>query len=294
MSTDIRTMWANISTKWAKIRYKLRKPFAEFLGTAIMIAFGCGSVAQLVFSNNNSWFTVSLAWGLGLIAAIYVAGGVSGAHFNPAVTFTLAIFRGFPWADVPIYWFSQLAGAFFGALIVYGSNRSALQAADPAKTVGIFFTGLQTVEVTTTDAFIFEFLATALLLIIILATSDNGNNPAGKLQPLIIGLSITLIGTSYGYQTGYALNPARDLGPRFFTALFGWGFGVFSRQNWYFWVPIVAPFLGAITGAGIYDVFIHSKVPDPIPSDIQVETEKSDDVCEKYFYPADLGNHQQS
>ncbi|KAF9284700.1 Aquaporin-3, partial [Linnemannia elongata] len=130
-----------------------------------------------------------------------------GAHFNPAVTFTLAIFRKFPWADVPIYWVAQLAGAFVGALI--------------------------------------------------------GNNPAGNLQPLIIGLSITLIGTSYGYQTGYALNPARDLGPRFFTALFGWGFGVFSRQNWYFWVPIVAPFLGAIAGAGIYDIFIHSSVPNP-------------------------------
>ncbi|KAF9904654.1 hypothetical protein EC991_002528 [Linnemannia zychae] len=256
-------MWPGICTKWVEIRYKFRKPIAEFLGTAIMIAFGCGAVAQKVFSENNSWFTVSLAWGLGLIAAIYVAGGVSGAHFNPAVTFTLAIFRKFPWADVPIYWVAQVAGAFFGALIVYGSNRSALQAADRSTTMGIFFTGLQTEEVTTADAFVFEFIATALLLIIILSTSDEGNNPAGNLQPLIIGLSITLIGTSYGYQTGYALNPARDLGPRFFTALSGWGFGVFSRQNWYFWVPIVAPFVGAVTGACIYDVFIHSSIPKP-------------------------------
>ncbi|KAG0320145.1 glycerol channel [Podila horticola] len=256
-------MCTGVSTKWSGIRYKFRKPLAEFLGTAVMIAFGCGAVAQKVFSDDNTWFTVSLAWGLGLIAAIYVAGGVSGAHFNPAVTFTLAIFRGFPWADVPIYWIAQLAGAFFGALIAYGGNRAALQAADRTKTMGIFFTGLQTADVTTTDAFIFEFIATALLLIIILATSDKGNNPAGSLQPLIIGLSITLIGTSYGYQTGYALNPARDLGPRFFTALFGWGFGVFSRQNYYFWVPIVAPFIGAIAGACFYDVFIHSAAPSP-------------------------------
>ena len=175
----------------------------------------------------------------------------------------MAIFRGFPWADVPIYWVAQLAGAFCGALIVYIGNLSALQAADRATTMGIFFTGLQTAEVTTADAFIFEVIATALLLIIIFATSDKGNNAAGSLQPLIIGLSITLIGTSYGYQTGYALNPARDLGPRFFTALAGWGFGVFSRQNYYFWVPIVAPFLGAIVGACFYDVFIHSSPPTP-------------------------------
>ncbi|KAG0361759.1 glycerol channel [Mortierella sp. AD032] len=259
----IRTKCASIGTKWARIRYKFRKPLAEFLGTAVMIAFGCGAVAQVVFSENNSWFTVSLAWGLGLIAAIYVAGGVSGAHFNPAVTFALAIFRGFSWAEVPIYWAAQLAGAFVGALIVYIGNISALQAADRSKTMGIFFTGLQTTDVSTTDAFIFEIIATALLLIIILATSDKGNNPAGSLQPLIIGLSITLIGTSYGYQTGYALNPARDLGPRFFTALFGWSFDVFSRQNWYFWVPIVGPFLGAILGCCIYDFFIHSSERTP-------------------------------
>ncbi|KAG0045173.1 glycerol channel [Gryganskiella cystojenkinii] len=253
----------SISTKWSEIRYRFRKPLAEFLGTAVLIAFGCGAVAQKVFSDDNTWFTVSLAWGLGLIAAIYVAGGVSGAHFNPAVTFTLAIFRGFPWADVPIYWISQLAGAFFGALIVYGGNRAALQAADRDTTVGIFFTGLQTPKVTTTDAFFFEVIATALLVIVIFATSDKGNNPAGGFQPLIIGLTITLIGTSFGYQTGYAINPARDLGPRFFTALSGWGFGVFSRQNYYFWVPIVAPFVGAIVGACVYDLFIHSVAPSP-------------------------------
>ncbi|KAG0276380.1 glycerol channel [Linnemannia gamsii] len=263
----IRTKCNSISTKWARFRYKCRKPFAEFFGTAVMIAFGCGAVAQKVFSENNSWFTVSLAWGLGLIAAIYVAGGVSGAHFNPAVTLALAIFRGFPWAEVPVYWVAQLTGAFFGALIVFIGNLSALRAADRSTTVGIFFTGRQTAEVTTADAFIFEVIATALLLIIILATSDKGNNPAGNLQPLIIGLSITLIGTSYGYQTGYALNPARDLGPRFFTALFGWGFGVFSRQDYYFWVPIVGPVLGAIIGCCFYDFFIHSSERSPDVAD---------------------------
>lgn len=179
----------------------------------------------------------------------------------------MAVFRGFPWADVPLYCVAQCLGGFFGAFIVYLGNRPALQAADRSKTTGIFFTAPQTPDVSTGDAFLFEVIATALLLIVILATSDKGNNPAGNLQPLVIGLTITLIGTSYGYQTGYALNPARDLGPRFFTALSGWSFDVFTMQNYYFWVPIVAPCLGALLGCGFYDFFIHSSERSPHHSD---------------------------
>lgn len=168
---------------------------------------------------------------------------------NPAVTLAMAIFRGFSWAEVPVYWAAQFLGAFAGALVVYVSNYSAIQAVDAAKTIGIFITGRQTDAVSTTAAFIAEFLGTALLVLVILSTSDKGNTPAGNTQPLIIGLSLAAIGTSFGYETGFALNPARDLAPRLFTALFGWGFEAFSRQGWYFWVPIVAPFFGAIGGA---------------------------------------------
>ncbi|KAF9438246.1 Aquaporin-3, partial [Entomortierella beljakovae] len=186
-----------------------------------------------------------------------------GAHLNPAVTLAQAIFRNFAWAEVPIYWIAQFAGAFVGALIVYVSNYSAIQAAEPSKTIGIFITGRQTDDVSTTAAFIAEFLGTALLVLVILATSDRGNTPAGNTQPLIIGLSLAAIGTSFGYQTGFALNPARDLAPRLFTAVFGWGFNAFTRQSWYFWVPIVAPFLGAIGGAFTYDVLVYGG-PSPL------------------------------
>ncbi|KAI1318849.1 glycerol channel [Mortierella claussenii] len=239
-------------SKWAGVRHKFRKAFAEFLGTAILVTFGSGAIAQLVFSSNNSWFTMSLGWGLGLTVAIYVAGGVS------------AKIRGFAWAEGPKKWLAQFAGAFVGALIVYITNYSAIHAADPKTTVGIFVTGLQNEGVSTTAAFISEFLGTALLLLVILSTSDKGNTPAGNLQPLVIGLSLTLIGTSFGYQTGFALNPARDLAPRLFTSLFGWGFEAFTRQGWYFWVPIVAPFAGAIGGAFIYDLLIYASGPSPL------------------------------
>ncbi|KAF9213877.1 glycerol channel [Podila verticillata] len=248
-------------SKWAGIRHKFRKAFAEFLGTAILVAFGSGAIAQLVFSHNNSWFTMSLGWGLGLTFGIYVSGGVSGGHLNPAVTLAQAIFRGLAWAEVPVYWTAQFLGAFAGALIVYVANYSAIQNADRNSTIGIFVTGPQTKSVSNTAAFLAEFIGTALLVLIILSTSDKGNTPAGNIQPLVIGLSLVAIGTSFGYETGFALNPARDLAPRLFTALFGWGFGVFTEASFYFWVPIVAPFLGAIGGAFIYDFLVYASGP---------------------------------
>ncbi|KAF9568866.1 hypothetical protein BGW38_008819, partial [Lunasporangiospora selenospora] len=157
-----------------------------------------------------------------------------GGHLNPAVTLAMAIFRGFAWADVLIYWIAQFAGAFFGALIVYITNYSAIKAANPATTIGIFITGLQNENVSTTAGF-----------------------------PLIIGLSLAAIGTSFGYETGFALNPARDLAPRLLTFIFGWGWTAFSRQSYYFWVPIVAPFIGAVGGAFIYDLLIYAG-PSPL------------------------------
>ncbi|KAG0341325.1 glycerol channel [Podila humilis] len=251
-------------SKWSGIRHKFRKAFAEFLGTAILVAFGSGALAQMVFSHNNSWFSMSLGWGLGLTFGIYVSGGVSGGHLNPAVTLSQAIFRGLAWAEVPIYWAAQFSGAFFGALIVYFANYNNIQNAERSTSQGIFVTGPQTKHVSTGAAFFAEFIGTALLVLVILSTSDKGNTPAGNIQPLVIGLSLAAIGTSFGYETGFALNPARDLAPRLFTALFGWGFGVFTQASWYFWVPIVAPFLGAVGGAFVYDLLVYSSGPSPL------------------------------
>lgn len=183
---------------------------------------------------------------------------------NPAVSLAMVIFRGLSWADFVIYSIAQFAGAFAGALVVYITNYSAIKDAAAEATIGIFITGRQTDAVSTGAAFFAEFLGTALLLLVILSTSDKGNTPAGNTQPLIIGLALTAIGTSFGYQTGFALNPARDLAPRFFTALFGWGLDAFTRQGWYFWVPIVAPFLGAIGGAFTYDLLVYSSGPSPL------------------------------
>lgn len=245
---------------WSNIRHRHRKAFAEFLGTAILVTFGSGAIAQTVLSPNGSWLGLTLGWGLGLTIGIYVSGGISGGHLNPAVTLALAIFRKFSWAELPSYWLSQFTGAFVGAAAVYSFNHAAIKEVGyNASTAGIFVTGLQNEDIVAIhNAFFAELLGTALLLIIILATSDKGNQPAHNLQPLIIGLGLTLIGTSFGWETGFALNPARDLAPRLFTAISGWGFGVFTQQSWYFWVPIVAPLAGGIVGTFLYDSLVYA------------------------------------
>ncbi|KAG0377757.1 hypothetical protein BGX24_005498 [Mortierella sp. AD032] len=222
------------TSRWAFIRDKLRKAAAEFVGTVILTTFGFGAIAQL------------------------------GAALNPAVTLVLAIFRGFSWYDVPVYWAAQSAGAFVGALIIYLLNEPAIRLqtiADPNHTIGIFVTGLQTESTSTAVGFFAEFLGTALLVFVILATSEGrGITPTDpKFQPVVIGLTLTAIGMGLGAQTGFALNPARDFAPRVFVAVIGWGTSAFSRQGYYFWVPIIAPFLGAIGGALTHDILANPK-----------------------------------
>ncbi|KAK3834969.1 MAG: aquaporin-like protein [Linnemannia gamsii] len=242
------------TSRWAFIRDKLRKAAAEFVGTVILTTFGFGAIAQLVLTRSSTWGAMCATWGLSLTLAIYASGGISGAALNPAVTLALAIFRGFSWYDVPVYWAAQSAGAFVGALIIYLLNEPAIRLqtiADPNHTIGIFVTGLQTESTSTAVGFFAEFLGTALLVFVILATSEGrGITPTDpKFQPVVIGLTLTAIGMGLGAQTGFALNPARDFAPRVFVAVIGWGTSAFSRQGYYFWVPIIAPFLGAIGGA---------------------------------------------
>ncbi|KAG0069975.1 hypothetical protein BGZ89_001706 [Linnemannia elongata] len=254
VDTRDETFPSNNTVKWISIRHKLRKAAAEFVGTAILVMFGFGAIAQLALTNNSSWATMTAVWGLALTLAIYAVGGISGAHLNPAVTLTMSVFRGFSYIDVPLYWVAQTSGAFVGALIVYILNEPAIRAAhvqDPSHTIGIFITGLQTSTTSLAVGFFAEFLGTALLVFVILATSEGrGITPTDpRFQPVVVGMTLTTIGLGLGQQTGFALNPARDLGPRVFVAVAGWGMEAFSRQGFYFWVPLVAPFFGAFGGA---------------------------------------------
>jgi MIP family channel proteins len=240
---------------------------AEFLGTFILIVFGTAVVAQVVLSGqaNGQYLSINLAWGLAVVMGVYVAGGVTGAHLNPAVTVALAVLRGFPWSKVPAYCGAQIAGAFAGALVTYVTYREAFdhfdkglrQVVGPQATAGIFATYPQAFLTTFPGGFIDQIVGTALLMLLIFAISDAKNlAPDSKFAPIVVGLAVVLIGMTFGFNSGYAINPARDLGPRLFTAVAGWGGDVFRAGNNWWWVPIVGPLIGGVIGGLVYDVCI--------------------------------------
>jgi len=194
-------------------------------------------------------------------------GGKSGAHLNPAVTFANCIFRKFPWRKFPGYALAQVLGAMCAAAVVYGNYKSAIDMFEGGagirtvggntSTAGIFCTYPQPF-MTKTGQFFSEFIASALLMFLIYALADNGNIGAGPLMPLGLFFVIFGIGACFGWETGYAINLARDFGPRLVSYMIGYGHEVWSAGGYYFWVPMVAPFFGCTFGGFLYDTFIFS------------------------------------
>lgn len=243
-----------------------REALAEFLGTFVLMMLGLGVVAQVVLGRGEfgGYFSINLIWGLAVTMGCYVAAGVSGAHLNPAVTLALAVHRGFPWAKVPAYVAAQLAAAFVASAVVYATYHEALTAFDggtrqvlgPQGTAGIWATYPQP-WLSTWGGFVDQVVGTALLVGVIFAISDRRNAPPpAGLAPLLVGLLVVAIGASFGANAGYAINPARDFGPRLFTALAGWGGEVFRAGHGWWWVPVVAPLVGAVLGGWLYDVCV--------------------------------------
>lgn len=238
---------------------------AEFLGTLVLILFGNGVVAMVVLFGHglpgevvNGGFTnITVAWGLGVTMGIYIAGKITGAHLNPAVTIAMAAYRGFPWRKVAPYCLVQIAGAFLAAALVFWNYHPAFMKADPAldHTAGIF---------TTFPAFpgdplaglLDQTIGTALLILLIFAVTDERNQPPGGLGPLMVGLIVVVIGMAFGGIHGYAINPARDFGPRLFTVLAGFKNNGLTDGTLVFWVPIVGPVLGGLLGGFTYDSLI--------------------------------------
>jgi MIP family channel proteins len=243
-----------------------REILAEFLGTFVLIVFGSGVVAEVVLSRRDlgTPLTIHLAWGLAVTMGVYVSAGVSGAHLNPAVTLALAALRGFAWRKVPGYVLAQTAGAFTGAAVTYVTYREALFAFDGGvrqvsgenATAGIFATYPQPFLSAFPGGFVDQVVGTGLLLLGIFAIGDRRNAGPATGGPVLVGALVALIGMSFGFNAGYAINPARDLGPRLFTAVAGWGSEVFRAGDGWWWVPIVAPCVGGLLGGFVYDVFV--------------------------------------
>ncbi|MCC6462306.1 MAG: aquaporin family protein [Saprospiraceae bacterium] len=222
--------------------------FAELIGTALLILLGNGVVAGVVLrgtkSENGGWIVIAFAWALAVTFGVYAVGRLSGAHLNPAVTIALAAGGQFDWMLVPQYVGGQMAGAFLGACLVYLHYLPHWgRTEDPAAKLAVFATGPAIRH--TTGNLISEFLGTFVLLFGL--SVIGANNFAEGLNPMVVGALVLAIGLSLGGTTGYAINPARDLGPRLAHALLpipGKG-----PSDWaYAWIPVLAPIAGGIAG----------------------------------------------
>nr|XP_017509921.1 aquaporin-7 isoform X1 [Manis javanica] len=246
----------------------VREFLAELMSTYVMMVFGLGAVAHMVVGDRfGSYLGVNLGFGFGVTMGVHVAGNVSGAHMNAALTFTNCALGRMAWKKFPVYVLGQFLGSFLAAATIYclfypiiDYSGGHLTVTGPTATANIFATYLPD-HMTLWRGFLDEVLVTGMLQLCLFAITDKGNNPALQgTQALVIGILILIIGVSLGMNTGYAINPSRDLPPRFFTFIAGWGVQVFRARDWW-WVPVVAPPLGAYLGGIIYLVFIGSSMP---------------------------------
>lgn len=251
---------------------------AEFLGTALLIFFGTGCVAALkVAGASFGLWEISIIWGIGVSMAIYLTAGVSGAHLNPAVSIALCLFTDFEKRKLPFYVLAQVAGAFCAALLVYTlysnlffdfeQSHQMIRGSQASLELASVFSTYPHPALSTAQAFLVEVVITAILMGVIMSlTDDNNGLPRGAMAPLLIGLLIAVIGSAMGPLTGFAMNPARDFGPKLMTFFMGWGEVSFTggRDIPYFLVPIFAPIVGACLGAAAYRGLIARHLPSAI------------------------------
>ncbi|KAK9318831.1 aquaporin-like protein [Lipomyces orientalis] len=261
------------TSSYRRLRRAMREPLSEMLGSSILVIMGDGSVAQALLSNNRmgNEMTINLCFGVGLSMGYLVAisGGAAG-HLNPAITLTSCIFRDFPWRKLPSYVLAQMIGCAIGAACILGLYGNATTAYDGGQrqvdgalaTANIY----ATYPVDFLDfpsRLIQELFGTLVLVLFVNAIASQSSAPIASpaelalIRALVLGLSLFGIGTSLGWQTGYALNPARDFGPRFVSYVAGYGPKVFTTAGYYFWIPIAMPCLGAIIGQIVFDFIVY-------------------------------------
>jgi glycerol uptake facilitator len=224
----------------------------EFIGTMILIILGDGVVAGVLLRNskaeNSGWVVITLGWGMAVAVAVYCVVQFSGAHINPAVSIGFAVTGGLPWAQLPGYIIAQFLGAFVGAVLVWLAYLPHwAETADPGLKLGVFCTAPAIYN--TPANLVTEIIGTFMLVFGVFGIIAN--DLATGLAPLLIGLLVLGIGLSLGGPTGYAINPARDLGPRIAHAVLPIA-GKGSNDWGYSWIPVVGPIIGGILGAILY------------------------------------------
>jgi aquaglyceroporin related protein len=264
---------------WARIREIIREPAAEMLGTMILTLVGTGVNCQVVLSANTGvassqkgdYLSLAFGWACGVSLGAWVAGGVTGGHVNPVITLCMAVFRDLPWWKVPGYVLGQIIGAWAGAIITFGNYFHAIDIVEGRKgrrtlSTGSLFGTYALDYMPSANCFFDEFIGTFILLLVVFAVTDKRNGPTpGYLVPLVVFIAILGIAVAFGMQTGFAINPARDLGPRLMTAMVGYGRKVFDyRSQYWIWSPIFGSVSGGLVAALLYDVFIYRGPESPI------------------------------
>lgn len=230
----------------------------EFLGTLILVLLGDGVVSAVCLKKTKAeasgWIAIVLGWGLAVAVAVYITGFMSGAHLNPAVTLAMAATGALSWGQVPVYLIAQMLGAMVGALLVYLHYFPHWQETKDSETVLACFSTGPAIRHTWSN-FLGEALGTAVLVITVMAIGPN--KVAQGFGPLIVGLVVMAVGFSLGGTTGYAINPARDLGPRIMHSILP--IPNKSDSDWsYAWIPVVAPIVGGVVGALIFQMVLNT------------------------------------
>jgi len=280
--------------------------WAEFFGCFILISFGDGVVAMLwalvgsgrssggVLWSSGDWLLITWGWALAVAFAVYVTGGITGAHINPAISLGAAIRKQMPWSKVPWYWLAQVLGCFVGAALVFLVYNNAINHFDQVGHCGTVLKGCKPIVKGTAASLgtystfatfpapyfhsflgplIDQIVGTFFLALFVWAITDEFNLPVGSnMTPFMVGMVVMAIGISFGANAGYAINPARDFGPRVFAWIAGWGKealpGNYGNVNDYFWIPIVGPLIGAAIASYLYEFAIRDilrarKAPEP-------------------------------
>lgn len=257
-----------LATKGIK-SFAVRCLLAEMLGTFLLVAFGDGSVAQAVTTKAatgsalNSYLSINWGFFCGIAFGVYACGGISGGHINPAVTLAMAIIGRLEWYLVPFYFIGQYLGAFLASVLIYAIYYGGLTLPGKdgyAAMGGIWAT--KPFSFTTTEMALGDQIFGGFLLVVcVMALTDPKNmGPHKGLIPILVGFVVFGVGLSFGTNAGFAINPARDFAPRIFEAII-FGAETFKNGQYYFWIPIVGPHIGAILGALIYIFVIEMHHP---------------------------------
>ncbi|MCH5138609.1 MIP family channel protein [Clostridiaceae bacterium UIB06] len=260
---------------------------SELLGTFFFMFIGTGTVAALAAAGTNiTFWELSICWGLAITMAVFIFGVVSGAHLNPSVTIALAVWKGFDKKKIVPYIIAQTVGAFLAAALTYGlygvfianfeNSKNIVRASNAGWATAGIFTTFPKAGLSTFNAFMVELCITAVLVLVIFAVSDPRNEgcPKAGFPAVAIGLTVAFIGVSFGPLTGFAMNFARDFGPRLFCMLAGWGPSVLGPNGYGLIVPVFAPIIGGVVGGAIYEKL----VAPYLPGVISAKAEKTETV----------------